>query len=233
MQHTVTKRIIVFDLFSGQQHMWCYRRGSLCASFSHPYLTVLKQKGLMTCHQAHGGEVWVLVTGNRSPITSRMPLFAIVGLVVGPPLDLTALPGTVLAWRHWWLGCSPCQHKINVLTVEQRADSAPAERACAPEWLKDACSTKLFMALQKKKIEHSKIFRGIQCRDLKHRTQTYDEMQEQCERCQPQRVAQTRVQVEKRKSTSYQVWWKQRCVALWVCRFAACVVWCLSDAVFK
>lgn len=36
-----------------------------------------------------------------------------------------------------------------ILTVENTW--TPLKVACVPEWLKDACSTELFMALQKKK----------------------------------------------------------------------------------
>lgn len=47
------------------------------------------------------------------PEPLQMPLFAIVGLTENGPscrASSSALPGTLLAWRHGRLGCSPCQY---------------------------------------------------------------------------------------------------------------------------
>lgn len=41
--------------------------------------------------------------------------FRYSGTSMGPPTSPPrAPPGTVLAWRHWWLGCSPCQYKTKI-----------------------------------------------------------------------------------------------------------------------
>lgn len=41
--------------------------------------------------------------------------FRYSGTWMGPPTSPPrAPPGTVLAWRHWWLGCSPCQYKTKI-----------------------------------------------------------------------------------------------------------------------
>lgn len=125
---------------------------------------------LITCDQAHSRDVWfdgqgLYVIAPAAPQASWMPLFAIVGLIMGPPLDL--LHCLALYWHGGIDG-------LDVLHVSTRHRSHSGKQLdnCVPEWLKDAYSTKLFMALQK----HSKNFRGIQCKDLKHLIETYDKV---------------------------------------------------------
>lgn len=140
MQHTVT--VTHYSLWFVQwttTHLMLQAWASMCI-FQSSISNYTTWHNLITCNQAHsrddmhGLKTWA----------SWMPLVAIVGLNMGPPLDL--LHCLTLYWHGGIDG-------LDVLHVSTRHRSHSGKntwtQACVPEWLKDACSTKLFMALQK------------------------------------------------------------------------------------
>ena len=147
MQHTVT--LTHHSLWFVQWttiHLMLQAWASTCIVQSSLSNYSLHETTWESCNRAH----------SMCGLTSSGPVNATCrnsGTYYGPSFWPPALPGTILAWRHWWLGCSPCQYKTPISQWKKKRkkqlDSAPPKRACVPEWLKDACWTKLFMALQK------------------------------------------------------------------------------------
>lgn len=93
---------------------------------------------------------------------------------MGPPLEPPALPGTVLAWRHWWLGCSPCQYKTKISQWEKKTNKNSWTRLPRRELVSLNDWRMLAQINSSWHFRNTlKSFRGLQFKDLKHLTDTY------------------------------------------------------------
>ena len=126
---------------------------------------------LRVCNRAHSGDY-------MCGLTSSGPLNATCrnsGTYYGPSFWPPALPGTILAWRHWWLGCSPCQYKTPISQWGKKKKKKKNTWTQLPQ--KELVSLNDWRMLAELNSswhfkKHSKNFRGIQCKDLKHLTET-------------------------------------------------------------